>query len=111
MPPPIDCPYRSLLKTQRQLALENLALRHQVSVLKRTVGTRRPQLNSGNRGSQACELSGEAVDYFCELVAFNQAQSTAEQQRHYRQLRRFRRFRRVHKLDAAQEAYHGRWYI
>jgi hypothetical protein len=34
---------RSLFVTQRELALENLALRHQVAVLKRTVGTRRPQ--------------------------------------------------------------------
>jgi len=41
---------RSLLVTQRELALENLALRHQVAVLKRTVGTRRPQLNRWDRG-------------------------------------------------------------
>jgi hypothetical protein len=32
---------RSFLRTQRKLALENLALRHQVGVLKRTVGNRR----------------------------------------------------------------------
>ena len=32
---------RSFLRTQRELALKNLALRHQVGVLKRTVGNRR----------------------------------------------------------------------
>jgi putative transposase len=41
---------RSLLATHRDLALENLALRHQVAVLKRTVGTRRPHLNRWDRG-------------------------------------------------------------
>ncbi|MBN1605925.1 MAG: TIGR02147 family protein [Polyangiaceae bacterium] len=63
------------------------------------------------RFANSCDLSGEAADYFCELVAYNQAQSAAERERHYRQLRRFRRFRRVHKLDVAQEAYHSHWYI
>jgi uncharacterized protein (TIGR02147 family) len=63
------------------------------------------------RFAQACELSAEAVDYFCELVAYNQAQNTLERERHYRQLRRFRRFRRVHQLDAAQEAYYSHWYV
>jgi uncharacterized protein (TIGR02147 family) len=63
------------------------------------------------RFARSCELSGEAVDYFCELVAYNQAQSAVERERHYRQLQRFRRFRRVHKLDAAQQAYHSHWYI
>ena len=63
------------------------------------------------RFAQTCELTGDAADYFCELVEFNQARSAAEKKRHYRQLQRFGRFRRVHKLDAAQQAYHSRWYI
>jgi hypothetical protein len=41
---------RSLLNTQRELALENLALRHQVGVLKRTAGNRRPHLSRWDRG-------------------------------------------------------------
>ena len=41
---------RSLLNTQRELALENLALRHQIGVLKRTLGNRRPHLNRWDRG-------------------------------------------------------------
>jgi hypothetical protein len=41
---------RSLLNTQRERALENLALRHQVGVLRRTAGNRRPHLNRWDRG-------------------------------------------------------------
>ena len=39
----------SFLKTQRELALENLALRHQIGVLKRTLGTRRVCLKPSDR--------------------------------------------------------------
>jgi hypothetical protein len=35
---------RSFLRTQRDVAIENLALRHQIGVLKRTVGKRRLRL-------------------------------------------------------------------
>jgi hypothetical protein len=41
---------RSLLNTQRDLALENLALRHQIGVPKRTLGNRPPHLNHRDRG-------------------------------------------------------------
>jgi len=39
----------SFFKTQRELALENLALRHQIGVLKRTLGTRRIRLKLCDR--------------------------------------------------------------
>ena len=41
---------RSFFKTQKSLALENLAWRHQVGVLKRTVGKRRLKLGTADRG-------------------------------------------------------------
>ena len=41
---------RSFFKTQRDLAMENLALRHQIGVLKRTVGKRRLRLKAADRG-------------------------------------------------------------
>ena len=47
----------------------------------------------------------------CELVAFNQAKTAKQGELHYARLKRFSRFRKVHKLDAAQEAYHSHWYI
>jgi hypothetical protein len=40
----------SFFKNQRELALENLALRHQIGVLKRTLGNRRPHLSRWDRG-------------------------------------------------------------
>ena len=41
---------RSFFRTQRDLALENLALRHQVGVLKRSMGKRRLRLGPADRG-------------------------------------------------------------
>ena len=41
---------RSFFRTQRSLALENLALRHQVGVLKRSVGNRRLRIGPADRG-------------------------------------------------------------
>src|SRR5688572_29484677 len=63
------------------------------------------------RFAEGCGLTGEAVEYFCELVAFNQARLARERELHYERLKRFSRFRKVHKLDAAQSAYHAEWYI
>jgi len=63
------------------------------------------------RFAEGCGLTGEAVEYFCELVAFNQARVARERELHYERLKRFTRFRKVHKLDAAQSAYHSEWYI
>jgi uncharacterized protein (TIGR02147 family) len=63
------------------------------------------------RFAEACGLSGDAHEYFCELVAFNQARTNQERERHYARLSRFPGYRKVHKLDAAQEAYHSEWYL
>jgi uncharacterized protein (TIGR02147 family) len=63
------------------------------------------------RFAAACGLSGQAAEYFCALVAFNQAKSASERELHHARLRSFRRYRRTHKLAVAQEAYHVDWYI
>jgi uncharacterized protein (TIGR02147 family) len=63
------------------------------------------------RFATACGLKGQAADYFCDLVAFNQAKGADERARGYARLQRFRRYREVHRLDKAQEAYHSHWYI
>lgn len=63
------------------------------------------------RFAEGCGLSGEGAEYFCELVAFNQARLARERELHFERLTRFSRFRKVHKLDLAQSAYHGHWYI
>jgi uncharacterized protein (TIGR02147 family) len=61
--------------------------------------------------ARACGLTGEAAEYFAELVAFNQARSRDERERHYRRLREFRGYRRVHMLEHAHAAYYAHWYI
>ena len=63
------------------------------------------------RFAEAAGLRAEAAEYFCELVLFNQAKAASERGRAYERLRRFPRYRKVHKLDAAQEAYHSSWYL
>ena len=63
------------------------------------------------RFAEGCGLSGEAAEYFCELVAFNQARVARERELHFERLTRFSRFRKVHRLDIAQSAYHSEWYI
>jgi len=40
---------RSSFRTKRELALENLALRHQIGVLTRALGGRRPRFRSWDR--------------------------------------------------------------
>jgi uncharacterized protein (TIGR02147 family) len=63
------------------------------------------------RFAEGCGLAGDAVEYFCELVSFNQARLARERELHYERLKRFSRFRKVHKLDAAQSVYHSEWYV
>jgi uncharacterized protein (TIGR02147 family) len=64
-----------------------------------------------NQFARGCGLEQQAADYFCELVAFNQTQNTAERNRCYERLSRFKQYRTIHRLDAAQAAYHSTWYI
>lgn len=74
-------------------------------------GDRNLSSDMAHRFGDACGLRDEALDFFCRLVAFNQARSADERERHYRALQTFRRFRATHKLDGAQSAYHSEWYI
>jgi uncharacterized protein (TIGR02147 family) len=63
------------------------------------------------RFAEACGLRDDALDYFCTLVAFNQAKTARERELHYGKLQSFRRFRASHRLDAAHSAYHSEWFI
>jgi uncharacterized protein (TIGR02147 family) len=63
------------------------------------------------RFGAGCGLQGRSLDYFCELVAFNQARSQAERELHYGRIRRFGRYRKVHELDVAEDTYHSHWFI
>lgn len=105
---------------QRKAAKEGFSLR----AFSKHVGLRSPNylklVMDGDRNltpemairfAQSCGLTKEAVEYFCELVAFNQARSASERELRFNRLQRFPRFRKVHKLSAAQQSYHDRWYI
>jgi uncharacterized protein (TIGR02147 family) len=74
-------------------------------------GDRNLTADAAQKFASACGLKGQAADYFCELVTFNQAKSAEERERVYARLRRFRRYREVYRLDGAQEAYHSEWFI
>lgn len=74
-------------------------------------GARNLSASMATQFGKACGLEGAALDFFCELVAYNQAKSAAERNRHYERLSRFRPFRELHKLDAAQAEYHSHWYL
>jgi uncharacterized protein (TIGR02147 family) len=74
-------------------------------------GDRNLTPDAASKFASACGLKGQAADYFCELVSFNQAKSADERERVYGRLRRFRRYREVYRLDGAQEAYHSEWFI
>lgn len=74
-------------------------------------GQRNLSPEMASRFANACRLRGRSAEYFCELVSFNQAKTSDEQERSYARLQRFPRYRQVHVLDSAQDAYHSHWYI
>ena len=56
-------------------------------------------------------LHKREAEYFVELVAFNQAKTTAERARCYERVSRFRGHREVHRLTVEQAEYHSHWFI
>ncbi|MDD9945236.1 MAG: TIGR02147 family protein [Myxococcales bacterium] len=80
--------------------------------LKRVIdGERNLPSEMAMRFADACGFEGDEARYFCELAAFNQAQTTREKRARYESLCRYRGFRRAHKLDVAQAEYHENWYL
>jgi uncharacterized protein (TIGR02147 family) len=63
------------------------------------------------RFADACALRGQAAEYFCALVAFDQAENAKDRDRAYARVSKFKRYRAVHRLDRAQDAYHAHWYM
>jgi len=61
--------------------------------------------------ARGCGLKGPEAEYFCELVAFEQAKTSAERNHAYERLGRFRQFRSAHQLEPAQATYHKNWYM
>ncbi|HET6334650.1 MAG TPA: TIGR02147 family protein [Polyangiales bacterium] len=63
------------------------------------------------RFAEACSLRGQSAEYFCALVAFDQADTAKDRDRAYARVSKFKRYRAVHRLDRAQDAYHAHWYM
>ena len=63
------------------------------------------------RFANACGLSGDATEYFQQLVEFNQATSIEQRNSGYARIAAFDRYRRGHRLELAQAAYHSSWYL
>lgn len=74
-------------------------------------GKRNLSRDSAIRFAEACGLEGGEVEYFSDLVAFNQAKSQREKEHWYQSLTKHSQFRRVHRLTEAQASYFSHWYI
>lgn len=74
-------------------------------------GQRNLSRDMAARFATGCELSGAGAEYFCELVEYAQARTTAEKSRVYERLGRFRLFREARRLDGAHGEYHQSWFV
>lgn len=74
-------------------------------------GDRNLTESMAGRFAKGCRLEGEEAEYFCDLIAFNQAKTATERAERYARLTGFRRYRRAHRLEMAQDAYHSKWYL
>lgn len=80
--------------------------------LKRVMdGERNLSLEMAGRFAQALSLTGEAADFFVQLVRIDQAKTSVERAAAFDRLSTFKAYRRTRKLDLAHAAYHSTWYI
>jgi len=63
------------------------------------------------RFGKACGLTDDALGYFVDLVAFNQAKTSTERNTCYGRLTSFREYKKTHALELAHAAYHSTWYM
>ena len=61
--------------------------------------------------ADAIGLEGDAGQYFCELVRFDQAKTRRERDASYQRLTQYRGYQKAHGLDASHHRYHSTWYI
>jgi uncharacterized protein (TIGR02147 family) len=74
-------------------------------------GERNLSAGMAERFAEACGLKDDDARYFVDLVAFNQASTSSERNKHYARLTGFRRYRKAHKLDVAHAAYYSAWFM
>ncbi|MEY2932800.1 MAG: hypothetical protein RL033_3549, partial [Pseudomonadota bacterium] len=74
-------------------------------------GERNLTRDMAGRFAEACELTGPASEFFCELVEYCQGKTAQERSRMYERLARFRPFREARRLESAQAEYHSHWFL
>ena len=74
-------------------------------------GDRNLTSEMADRFGRACGLRDEALGYFIDLAAFNQAKTSTSRNASYARLTSFRGHKKTHKLDLAHAAYHATWYM
>lgn len=74
-------------------------------------GERNLSAEMADRFAAAFGLDDDEARYFVDLVAFNQAATLSERNRHYAKLTGYQRYRKAHKLDLAHAAYYSAWYM
>lgn len=80
--------------------------------LKRVMdGDRNLGLGTARRYAEVIGLEGEQLEYFCDLVSFNQAKTSTTKQASYERLIRFRAYRKAHRLEVQHAQYHAHWYV
>lgn len=102
-------------KTVRRLSYRGFSVRaglHSPNYLKLVIeGKRNLTQPMARRFAKAISLDRDAIDYFLELVTFNQAVSSVEREASYARLTGFRCYRLARPLDLAQTDYHSNWYV
>jgi uncharacterized protein (TIGR02147 family) len=80
--------------------------------LKRVMdGARNLTLEMAERFAAALGLSGDAAEYFVEIVKLTQAKTSLERSHALEMAMSFKAFRRSRTLDVAHAAYHSTWYV
>ncbi len=74
-------------------------------------GERNLTAEMAERFGKACGLRGQSLNYFLDLVQFNQAKTEAERSKSYARLTQFRRYREVQTVEVAKATYHSKWYL
>lgn len=74
-------------------------------------GARNLTDTSARQFAKALRLTGEARDYFLELVRFNQATTIAARNDAYSKLTGYHRYHGAQGLEQCHAAYHSTWYL
>lgn len=102
-------------KTHRGLSYRSLARLiglKSASYLKHIIdGDRNLSEEMALRFASGLSLKGDALEYFVELVQFNQAQTIDARLRAHQRLRGFARHRKLFPLGAQHADYHSTWYM